>query len=144
MPKIKFYRYLIPLVFLVLAVAILLMKVSSLNETINALRVMPVWIVGLAVISQICSYWGSGYLLKVIVSRVRYRLSVVRGALITMAADSIGLASGAVGAVAATYYWISKNNDDSGEAALAGIMPILYNAIVIIIITNFRDGIRES
>lgn len=136
-PKIKIYRFLIPLVFLGLAVAILLMKVSTLKDTINALRLMPLWIVGLAVIAQVCSYLGNGYLLKVIVSRVGYRLSVFRGALVNIAADSIGLASGAVGAVAATYHWISKNNDDTGEAALAGVIPILCNAIVIITITIF-------
>ena len=134
-PKIKFYRYLIPVVFFGLAVAVLLMKVATLKGTIDALRMMPVWIVGLAVIAQVFSYLSSGYLLKVIVSRVRYRLSVIRGALVTIAAGSIGLASGAVGAVAATYHWISQNNDDSGEAALAGIIPILFNAIVIITIT---------
>jgi glycosyltransferase 2 family protein len=134
-PKVKLYRYLIPLVFVCLAVAILLTKVSSLKTTISAIRQMPLWIVGLAAVAQVISYLGNGYLLKVIVSRVRYRLSVVRGALITVAADTIGLASGAVGAAAATYYWTSKNNDDAGEAALAGIIPILYNAIVIIIIT---------
>ena len=135
MPKIKVYRYLIPLLFLGLAIAILLMKVTTIAETLSAFLLMPFWIVGFAVISQICSYLGNGYLLKVIVSHVQCRLSVFRGALITMASDSIGLAGGTFGAAAAKFYWISKNDEDLGEAALAGIIPLLYNTIVLIVIS---------
>ena len=58
------------------------------------IRSMSAGLVGLAVVAQVCSYLGSGYLLQVIVDLDQARLSIVRGALITLAAASIGLVVG--------------------------------------------------
>ena len=134
-PKVRFLRYLLPWIFLGIAAVILVMKISTIENTVSVLKTMSVWIVGMAVLAQVFSYLSSGYLLRVIVNRSAFPLSVVRGTLITIAAESIGLAGGMASSAAATYYWVSKDDDVSGEAALAGVLPILCNSVVLITIT---------
>jgi glycosyltransferase 2 family protein len=135
-PKIRLARYLLPLIILGLAVHLLLPQIASLEDSISVVRSMSLWLVGLAVIAQVCSYLGSGYLLKVIVGLGQSRLSIGRGVLITLAATSIGLVAGGwVGAAAATYRWVEKREDTSQEAVLAGILPPLFNNILLVIVT---------
>jgi uncharacterized protein (TIRG00374 family) len=135
LPKVSFFRYLLPLIFIVLAVAILLLKISNLDETSSVLLSMSPWLVFLAFMAQICSYLSSGYFLKTIMNLGQSQLSVFRGTLITMSAETIGLAGGLAASAPATYYWVSKDSDDSGEAVLAGILPLVYNSVVLISIT---------
>ena len=135
LPKFRFFRYLIPLIFIGVAASILLMKISTIESTLIVIQSMSIWLVGMAFVAQVCSYMSSGYLLKVIVNRGRFPLSVGRGTLITLAAESIALAGGLVSMAASTYYWISKDDEVSSEAALAGVLPILYNSVVLIIVT---------
>jgi uncharacterized protein (TIRG00374 family) len=135
-PKIRLARYLLPLFIIGLAIHLLLPQIASLEDSINVIRSMSLWLVSLAAIAQVCSYLGSGYLLKVIVDLGQSRLSVVRGVLITLAAASIGLVAGGwVGAAAATYRWVEKSEDVSEEAALAGVLPLLFNNALLVIVT---------
>ena len=135
-PKIQLARYLPLLIIIGLAVHLLLPQITSLENSFNVIRSMSLWLVSLAVIAQVCSYLGSGYLLKVIVDLGKSRLSVIRGALITLAAASIGLVAGGwVGAAASTYRWVEKSEDTSEEAALAGVLPLLFNNALLVIIT---------
>jgi uncharacterized protein (TIRG00374 family) len=134
--KIRLARYLLPLLIMGLAIHLLLPQIASLENSISIVRSMSPWLVGLAALAQICSYLGSGYLLKVIVDLGQSRLSIVRGALITLAATSIGLVAGGwVGAAAATYRWVEKSEDVSEEAALAGVLPLLFNNALLVIVT---------
>jgi uncharacterized protein (TIRG00374 family) len=97
---------------------------------------MSLWLVSLAAITQICSYLGSGYLLKVIVDLGQSRLSIAGGALIALASASIGLVAGGwVGAAAATYHWVERSEETSEEAALAGVLPPLVNNALLVIVT---------
>ncbi len=135
-PKIRWARYLLPLLIIGLAIHLLLPQIASLESSIGVIRSMSPWLVSLAVIAQVCSYLGSGYLLKVIVDLGQSRLSIVRGALITLASASIGLVAGGwVGAAAATYRWVEKSEDVSEEAALAGVLPLLFNNALLVIVT---------
>jgi len=135
-PKIRLIRYLLPLMIIGLAAVIVLPQITTLENSILVVRSMSVWLVGLAVIAQICSYLGSGYLLKVIVELGQSRLSIARGMLITMAAASIGMVAGGwVSAAATTYRWIGKGEDATEEAALAGVLPPLYNNALLVIVT---------
>ncbi len=137
-PRIQLARYLLPLIILGLAVHLLLPQITSLEKSISVIRSMSLWLVGLAMIAQVCSYIGSGYLLKTIVDLGQSRLSLARAMLISLAAASIGLVAGGwVGAAAATYRWIAKSEDTSEEAALAGVLPSLYNNALLVIITVF-------
>jgi uncharacterized protein (TIRG00374 family) len=135
-PKVRLARYLPLLIVFGLAVHLLLPQITSLENSISVVRSMSLWLVSLAVIAQVFSYLGSGYLLKVIVDLGKSRFSIFRGALITLAAASIGLVAGGwVGAAAATYRWVEKSEDTSEEAALAGVLPLLFNNALLIILT---------
>jgi uncharacterized protein (TIRG00374 family) len=135
-PKTRLARYLLPLLILGLAVHLLLPQIASLKNSIDVIRSMSLRLVSLAAIGQICSYLGSGYLLKVIVDLGQSRLSIARGALITLASASIGLVAGGwVGAAAATYHWVEKSEETSEEAALAGVLPPLVNNALLVIVT---------
>lgn len=134
--KIRLARYLPPLIIIGLAVHLLLPQIASLENSISVVRSMSLGWVGMAAIAQVCSYLGSGYLLKAIVDLNQSRLSIARGALITLAAASIGLVAGGwVGAAAATYRWVEKSEDTSEEAALAGVLPLLFNNALLVIVT---------
>ncbi len=135
-PKVRWARYLLPLIIIGLAIHLLLPQIVSFENSINVIRSMSWWLVSLTVVAQVCSYLGSGYLLKVIVDLGKSRLSVFRGALITMAAASIGLVAGGwVSGAAATYRWVEKSEDTSEEAALAGVLPLFFNNALLTIVT---------
>jgi hypothetical protein len=131
--KARFYRYLLLLIMLGAAVYIFLPRITTLESSINVLQSMSVWIFGLAVIAEVGSYLGSGYLLKTIMSLGKSRFSVFRGALITLAAASMGLLMGGwVTSLATTYYWVSKDEDIAEESRLLGFLPALYNNTILI------------
>lgn len=134
--KSSFFRYLIPLVIIGLAVNLFLPRIADLENTAHVLRSMSIWIICISAASQICSYIGSGYLLKVILNLGKSSFSIFRGILITLASASIGLLMGGwVSSAATTYYWVSKNEDVTEEAALAGFLPGLYNNAVLTVLS---------
>lgn len=137
LPKIKLAGYLLALIIIILAVVKFLPQITTLENSIIVLRSMSVWLVILAVAAQVCSYLGSGYLLKTIVNLGQSRLSIFRGALITMAGASIGLVAGGwLSTAAVTYRLIGKSEIPSEEAALAGFLPPLYNTALLLIIST--------
>src|SRR5512136_2210519 len=93
-PKIRLWRYLPILIVLGLAVHLLLPQITTLEHSWSVLKGMTWWAVALAVIAQACSYLGSGFLLHAILEPFQEKLSTLKGALITMAAFSIGLVAG--------------------------------------------------
>src|SRR5512145_3317405 len=112
--KARLVRALLYLLIVGLAVHILLPQITSLEDSIDILRSMSAWLVGLAILAQIGSCIGRGYLLKSIVDLGQTRLALGRGVLIALAAGSLGLVAGGwVGAAAATYRWIAKGKGTS-------------------------------
>jgi uncharacterized protein (TIRG00374 family) len=109
--KVHLARSLLYLIFIGLAVYILLPQITSIEESIRVLRSMPPWLVGLALLAQIGSYVGRGYLIKAIVDLGKTRLSL------------------------ATYRWIEKEEETSKEAVLAGILPPFLNEIMLVLVT---------
>jgi uncharacterized protein (TIRG00374 family) len=123
---------LLSLLIIGLAVYWLASQIESLEDSINLIRVMSLGLVALAGLTQIGSYLGAGYLLKVIADLGKTRVSLLRGTLITLASASIGVVAGGwAGTVAATYHWVARSEDTSEEAALAGLLPPLYNNILL-------------
>lgn len=127
----KFFRYILPWIFIILVALILMTKISTIEKTTEVISRLPLWMVGLAALAQVISYLGSGYQIKALVNRGR-RVSTVRGAFITIAGESVGLAGGMAGSLAATYLWVAKDEDMSDEGVLAGVMPVIYNSVVLI------------
>jgi uncharacterized membrane protein YbhN (UPF0104 family) len=125
---IRVGHYLLPLLLLGLAVHLILPQIATLEQSLQVIKGMVLWAIALAVVAQVLSYVGSGFLLQAIVVVVGQRLSVVRGILITMAASSIGLvAGGMVGNAAATYRWVRRSGVSAEGAMLAGWLPSLFN-----------------
>lgn len=123
--KFKVFRILLVLILVGPAVALFLLNIMTLQDALSIISTMPLWIVGLAALTEACSYIGGGYLLKVILSHEELQLSIRQGVLLTLAASSAGLIVGGwISSAATIYYWIShKKEEVPGEAALAGILP---------------------
>ncbi len=128
-------RYLPTLIFLGLAVNLILPQLASVEESLQVIRTMVLWAVLLAALSQVIKYLGSGYLLHSIVATVNQKLSVSRGALITLAAASIGLlAGGPLGNGAAIYRWVRKLGISAEASGLAGTLPTFLNNTILVIL----------
>jgi len=132
---LHYARYLVPLIVLGLAVHLVLPQIASLERSYQVIKEMLIWAVCLAIIAQVLSYVGSGYILKAIVSLSGGVFSLVRGSLIVLAATSLGMvAGGIVGNAAATYRWMNKEGVVPQEAGLAGTIPgFFYGAVMILV-----------
>ncbi len=121
-------RYLPMLFLLGLAVHLLLPQITELEHSVNVIKGMALWAVGLALLSQVLSYMGLGYLLKSAAGIVRDRLPLFHAVIISIAASDISLvAGGAVGNVAGVYRWTHGSGISKEGALLAGSLPTLFN-----------------
>jgi uncharacterized protein (TIRG00374 family) len=137
-PAGRSVRYMLPLLLAGLAVHLLLPQLTSLQHSLQVLRGMTFWAVGLAVGMQILSYLGSGVLMRAIVAVVGQRLSILRGTLITIASYSIGLvAGGMVGSAASTYRWLRSSGVKPEGALLAGWLPSLFYTASLVTVSVF-------
>jgi glycosyltransferase 2 family protein len=132
-PRIRPWRYLPILIVLGLAVYLLLPQIATLQHSWSVVQSMTWWAVTLAAVSQVLSYLGCGFMLHAILDNNQQKLSLWKGALVTMAAFSVGLVAGGwVGSAAATYGWIHRENHDDSTAALAGTLPALLNNAILV------------
>lgn len=140
--KIGWFRYIVPVIVFLFTVFVVLPKITTLQNTIQVLQSMSIWLIVLAFFAEILSYTGSGYLLKVLVTMGNSKFSIFKGVMIYMASSSIGLiAGGWISIAATTYYWVSKNHDVSlEESSLTVFIPNLYNYSLISILTLFCMG----
>jgi uncharacterized protein (TIRG00374 family) len=137
-PIVRIGRSLPILILMGLAVHLLLPQITSLEKSASVLRSMQLGFVALAILSQVVSYMGSGFLLHAILSIGNLSLSIVRGMLVTLGSSTIGLvAGGMVGAGAATYRWLHRQGDDREWATLAGILPSALNNAVLAALSVF-------
>ena len=135
---VRLGRYLVPLLLLGLAVHLILPQLTTLDHSLQVIKGMAPWAVALAIVMQVLSYLGSGYLLKALVAVAGQRLSVVRGTLIFTAAASVGLVGGGpVGNVAVTYRWTHGCGVSSEGAMLAGWLPTLFYDATLVAIGIF-------
>jgi len=127
-PKIHIWRYLLILIILGLAVHLLVPQIASLESSWSVVQGMTWWAVALAVVAQVFSYLGAGFMLHAILDNNQQKLSMMKGALITLASASIGLVAGGwVGDAAATYGWVRQEIHDNNAATLAGTLPPILN-----------------
>jgi uncharacterized membrane protein YbhN (UPF0104 family) len=130
------------LLFLGLAVHILLPQIATLRSSLGVVRALRPWAVALGAAMQLLSYLGSGFMLHSVASLVQSRLPVGRGALINVAAQSVGvLGSGNVGYGAAIYRWMRKFHVRPEGALLAGWLPFALITSVQAVFALFGVGI---
>jgi uncharacterized membrane protein YbhN (UPF0104 family) len=96
-PKIRLWRHLPILIVLGLAVHLLVPQITTLEHSWSVVKSLTWWAVALAVAAQVLSYLGNGYMLHAILKSNQQKLSTGRGALISMASQSIGLVVGWAG-----------------------------------------------
>ena len=136
--RAKKVSYIILLVVLGLAVHLLLPQIATFQHSYQVIKDMFVWAVILAVIAQVISYLGSGYMLKSLVHFSEHSLSIFKSMMIAMAAASFGMvAGGIVGTATATYRWMKKEKVSNEAATLAGTIPGLFNNIILILVSTF-------
>jgi hypothetical protein len=135
---IRWLRHLIPLLFIGLAVHLLLPQLANLKDSWQTVQQMPRWLVALAVLAEIVSYGGSGYVIATLAAMLSERLSVVLGAFITLAGNSIGLvAGGLVGSSAAIYRWTTASGASNQTAGLCSTLPVLFTNFLLAMISIF-------
>jgi uncharacterized protein (TIRG00374 family) len=126
------------LILMGLAVHILLPQIATFEHSLQVLRGMAVWAVGLALLSEALSYLSSGYLLRGIASLGGQDLPAARGMMITAASYSIGLvAGGLVGSSAAAYQWMRASKVDPEPAMLAGWLPGILDDMLLLLLALF-------
>ncbi|MHC1770401.1 MAG: YbhN family protein [Flexilinea sp.] len=127
-PKIRLWPTLIALIVFGFAIHLLASQIIDLEKSWSVIRGMIWWAFVLAILSQIISYFGSGFTLYAILDQNQQKLSVLNGTLIAMASASIGLVAGGwVAGAAATYTWMHREGQDGKTAVLAGTIPGLLN-----------------
>jgi uncharacterized protein (TIRG00374 family) len=134
----KSISHILTLLLLGLAIYLLLPQLTSVENSLRVIRQMsPVFVV-LALIAQVTSYWGSGYLMQASVGIAKQRITIFQGALITLAANSVNLlVGGAVTALTMTFRWTRRLGVKAQGASLAGILPFVFNNLVLIVLSLF-------
>ncbi|WP_410507080.1 YbhN family protein [Methanosarcina hadiensis] len=132
---LKAGRSLLTLIFLGLAVHLILPLLASVELSLQVIKTMALWAVLLAALAQVMSYAGIGYLLYSVVAIVDQQLSIFKGALINLAATSMGMvAGGTFGNAAATYWWVRKQGVNAEGSGLAGTLPTIFNNAILMVL----------
>lgn len=134
----RLWQHIAALAILGIAVHLLLPQITTLENSLSVLSKMLLWAVGLAVVAQVCSYLGSGLLLQRLLDLFKYKVSLLRGTLIVLAAASVSMiAGGTVGSSAAIFKWTSGEKSSIGRATLASIFPPLLNTLLLVFFSIF-------
>lgn len=134
-PPRRWLRPLLTLLLAGLAVHLILPQIATLKHSLQVVKGMTWWAVGLAATAQAVSYLGSGMLLTAIAAMTGDRLPVLRGTLITAASNSVGLvAGGLVGSGASAYRWVRHSGVSSEGALLSLWLPGLAGDGVLLLV----------
>ena len=120
------------LLVLGLAVHLLLPQITALQHSLDVIKQMAWWAVGLAIAAQVGSYLGSGYMLQSLVAVAGDKLSLLEGTAVSTAAASVGrVVGGMVGSAAATARWMRALGVGKGGAMLTGWLPSFVNNLLL-------------
>jgi len=135
-PKTKIRRYLFVLLLAGLAVYFVLPRFAALQHSLRTISTLNAGFVVLAFGTQLLSYLSCGYMLKSIVRMAAKPISILDGALVTAAANSIGtLGGGVLGTAGMTYLWLRQRGVNPGAAGLGGWLPIFLTNVTLAIVT---------
>jgi glycosyltransferase 2 family protein len=135
-PQRKLRRRLFLLLFVGVALYFLLPRLAKMQYGLAVLSHLRIPFVILAVAAQALSYLGNGYLIRSVVKVQSKPVSVFDGALVTLAANSVGtLGGGALGTAGMTYLWLRRRGVNRGAAGLGGWIPIFLNLAVLTLVS---------
>ncbi len=131
--RLKALRPLWLLIFLGIAVHVLLSQFAQLSHLNEVIRGAAWGAVSAAVVAQVFSYLSSGFALSTLVRIFNQNLSTLRGVLITLAANSLGLLGGGwVTTGAATFQWVHEFGVEAEAAGLASSIPLFLNNVALV------------
>jgi uncharacterized protein (TIRG00374 family) len=124
-------------VFGIVAVVIL-PKVADLGRALEVVRSFSLWAVFIAIVCQVGSYGGIGYVTRSLVRLFSTRVSLLRCMLIALASYSLSLVwGGQVAYTSLTYRWLRNQGVDNEAALLTGLIPALLNLFTITLLSVF-------
>jgi glycosyltransferase 2 family protein len=127
--KLRLLRAVPILLVLGLLVHFLLPRLDTIEDSLNTLRTMAPWAVGLSLIMEALSYVANGALLESVIKLAGERMSWRRAAAIEIGAGSVALvAAGALGFGAAIYKWARAGGVSTDGAVLASWLPSVFDA----------------
>lgn len=131
-------RTIILLIVLGLAVHFLLPQIDSFRKSFRVIGRMHTGYVLLAVLTEIASYIGAGYILHSLAAIYKQKFPVWMGFLVIMASASIGMVAGGMfGSIVAISRWTRRQGIDLRTATLAGIIPSFLNTSFVTILAFF-------
>jgi uncharacterized membrane protein YbhN (UPF0104 family) len=121
-----------------LAVHLLLPQITTLEHSVNVLRSLVWWALVIAVIAQVCSYLGNGYITRALVALFGQRLTLPRCVAIVMGSYSLSvLWGGQFTQTGATFRWLRAAGVSNEGALLSGLIPGIVNAFTIVLVSVF-------
>jgi glycosyltransferase 2 family protein len=125
----------VPLVVVLgLLVHFLLPRLDTIEDSLETMRTMSPWVIGLALAAEALSYLSNGFLLRSVVCLMGERISLRRAAAIEMGAGSVALvAAGALGFGAAIYKWTRHGGVSRDTAMLASWLPSVFDGTTLIV-----------
>lgn len=127
-------RFIILVIMVAFGLRLLLPQLAGLEEAVATVRAMPLWMVAIAGLAQFGNYGGTGLMMYLLTGLVGTRLPIVRGSIIAVAANSIGLVSGGtVGNSAFTYRWVRGSGIRRLGAGLCATIPLMLIHLVLLL-----------
>ncbi len=131
-------RTVVLLIVLGLAVHFLLPQIESFRKSFHVIGQMRTGFVLLAVLAEIASYLGAGYILYSLAAIYKQKFPIWMGFLVIMASASVGLVAGGMfGSIVAISRWTRRQGIDLKTATLAGIIPSFLNTSFITLLAFF-------
>jgi glycosyltransferase 2 family protein len=119
-----------------MALYLILPQITALENSLQVLKTMSWWAVGLSFISQIASYLGSGFLLQSILAIAHQKVSLWRNTLIVLGSYSIGMvAGGMIGTTVSIYRWTSGGKGSMEGATLASVFLPQFTTIILVLLS---------
>lgn len=132
--RIHLLRYVPAIVFLGLAVWFLIPRIGSIGESLEVVRTMRVWPLGIAIVAEALSYVANGWLLCQTVGMSGDRMRLGRATAIVMGASTVSLvAAGVFGYTAAIFRWTRDSGVHRSTAAVAASIPPMFDGAALVV-----------
>jgi uncharacterized protein (TIRG00374 family) len=132
--KLRLLRFVPMIVVLGLAVHVILPRVDSIEDSLETMKTLAPWALGLAVVAEGLSYVANGSVLQSVIRLAGDKLPLRRAIAIELAAGSVALvAAGALGFGAAIYKWTQNRGVSRNTAMLASWLPSMFDAASLVV-----------
>ena len=133
--KPKYFRYLIIVIVLGLAVNFILPRLMDVNEAVHVIRNMTWWLVAAAALAEILAYLSYGFSMKSVLEILEHKVSIIRTTLIYLSSTSVGtVAGGWIGSAATSFSFFAKKGVKPVDASVAGLLPSMLTNVPLCIL----------